>query len=167
MQPEDQITQRIVDKVMGGVHPNVAARACGITDYLFRLWMERGELEEQGIYADFYNKVMQADALNEVALVQGFMKAAEDDWKATEAFLKRRFPKTWGDRSSLQITNPKQDSTPQLDVRKALMDTEVRGKVAELFKVLTESVSNPPVESNTVEGEFKEIDEKADDSGPS
>ena len=54
------------------------------------------------IYIDFYNRVASASAKSEVMATTNFARHASMDWRASEAFLARKFPSRWG-KNKVQI----------------------------------------------------------------
>ena len=60
--------------------------------------MQRGEQAKSGQYYEFYDAVRRAEAqcrLNMTRVIQS--AAAKGDWKAAEAYLRRRDRANWGD----------------------------------------------------------------------
>src|SRR5947199_10829600 len=64
-----EVTERIVQAVKAGNYVHVAAQAAGISPSTFYRWMERGERESDGIYAEFYTAVRRAEGEAEVQAV--------------------------------------------------------------------------------------------------
>ena len=96
---------RIVEALENGATRNDAAWVGGITYVTFNNWMGRGEAAKRGIYREFREAVEAAEALARYRHTLVITKAAKDgDWRASEAFLKRRDPEHWGDKSQHDIT---------------------------------------------------------------
>ena len=75
-----------------------AAEAAGVDYGTFNDWMHKGEQEERGKFRQFNQQVRKAEAecrLNFTRVIQ--RAAAQGDWKAAEAYLKRRDRSNWGD----------------------------------------------------------------------
>lgn len=88
----------IVDAILHGATYKDAAEAAGIWYETFNEWMQRGERESTGKYFQFNHDVRQSEAqcrLNMTRVIQS--AAAKGDWKAAEAYLKRRDRANWGD----------------------------------------------------------------------
>ena len=147
------VQDRIVDKIKSGVHPDIAARACGISINAFKMWMQRGSESEIGKYADFYLKVSQADAeLHEIS-VGRLVEAAKTDWKANEVFMQRRFREHWGKDSKTTIKIGADQDDLARSVISQLGEPGAREKIAELYKYLSAGDQT----NNVIEGEFREL----------
>ena len=88
----------IIDAILHGATYKDAAEAAGIWYETFNEWMRRGEHEKAGKFYQFNHDVRQAEAqcrLNMTRVIQS--AAAKGDWKAAEAYLKRRDRQNWGD----------------------------------------------------------------------
>ena len=88
----------IVDAILHGATYKDAAEAAGVWYTTFNDWMQRGEQAKSGQYYEFYDAVHQAEAqcrLNMTRVIQS--AAAKGDWKAAEAYLRRRDRVNWGD----------------------------------------------------------------------
>jgi hypothetical protein len=101
--------EAIVRSVMGGATKENAARAAGINPATLFDWQARGhraletvdsaamvETDERR-YAEFAEALMRAEATIEEAVASSFYIAAVNgsDWRASEAWLKRRRPEEW------------------------------------------------------------------------
>ena len=88
----------IVDAILHGATYKDAAEAAGVWYTTFNEWMQRGEAAKAGQYYEFNHAVRQAEAqcrLNMTRVIQS--AAAKGDWKAAEAYLRRRDRTNWGD----------------------------------------------------------------------
>ena len=88
----------IVDAILHGATYKDAAEAAGVWYTTFNEWMQRGEAAKVGQYYEFNHAVRQAEAqcrLNMTRVIQS--AAAKGDWKAAEAYLRRRDRANWGD----------------------------------------------------------------------
>ena len=95
----------IVDAILHGATYKDAAEAAGIWYETFNEWMQRGERENSGKYFQFNHDVRQSEAqcrLNMTRVIQS--AAAKGDWKAAEAYLKRRDRANWGDNIEMNQT---------------------------------------------------------------
>ena len=94
--PETQAA--IVDAILHGATYKDAAEAAGVWYTTFNEWMQRGEAAKVGQYYEFNHAVRKAEAqcrLNMTRVIQS--AAAKGDWKAAEAYLRRRDRVNWGD----------------------------------------------------------------------
>ena len=88
----------IVDAILHGATYKDAAESAGVWYTTFNDWMQRGEQAKSGQYYEFYDAIRQAEAqcrLNMTRVIQS--AAAKGDWKAAEAYLRRRDRANWGD----------------------------------------------------------------------
>ena len=88
----------IVDAILHGATYKDAAEPAGVWYTTFNEWMQRGEAAKAGQYYEFNHAVRKAEAqcrLNMTRVIQS--AAAKGDWKAAEAYLRRRDRANWGD----------------------------------------------------------------------
>lgn len=104
LDPERQ--ERIVDAIRAGSYAEPACRAAGIAESTFYRWLQRGEAEDRGIYADFVQAVRCAEAEAEVHAIELVRAQMPEDWRAAIAFLERRFPSRWRRQTSAEISGP-------------------------------------------------------------
>jgi transposase-like protein len=97
---DDHVQERIVAAIADGNYAETACRAGGISDSTFYRWLERGESDESGPYADFADAVRAAEAAAEIDALEAVKAARYSDWKSAMTFLERRFPSRWGRQSS-------------------------------------------------------------------
>ena len=94
----EENTIKIVDAILHGATYTDAAGAAGVDYDTFNNWMQMGAKSTSGRYFEFFHKIRQAEgecALNFTRVIQS--AAARGDWKAAEAWLKRRRRAEWGD----------------------------------------------------------------------
>ena len=96
----------IVEAVRAGNYANVAAAAAGIHKSTYFAWMNRGETASEALssgdpveapelaFADFHDRVRQAEAEAEIAAVAS-VREAKGGWQAHMTYLERRFPTRW------------------------------------------------------------------------
>jgi transposase len=94
-----QVHERIVGLIEAGSYAEPAARAAGISASTFYSWMERGELEEDGIFREFREAIKRAEAVAEVSAVKVVTSAMPRSWQAAMTFLERKHPDRWGRRT--------------------------------------------------------------------
>lgn len=101
----EQKQRRFVRLLEAGNYREIVCRACGIGTSTFYRWLERGEVEESGIYHDFRIAVERAEAEAEVEAVAILRSAMIDgDWRATLGFLERRYPARWRRQQTTELT---------------------------------------------------------------
>jgi transposase len=94
-----QVQERIVGLIAAGSYAEPAARAAGISASTFYSWMERGQLEEDGIFREFREAIKRAEAEAEISAVKVVTSAMPRSWQAAMTFLERKHPDRWGRRS--------------------------------------------------------------------
>jgi hypothetical protein len=96
---------KIIQATRAGCDVEVASRAAGVSRSTYYRWKARGEREHAGEYHDFVQALRAAEAEAEVHAVVVIRKAMhEGDWRASLAFLERRFPERWSKRTTTQLT---------------------------------------------------------------
>jgi len=87
-----------VESILHGATYKDAAEAAGVWYETFNNWIKLGEASKSGQYFQFFQDVRKAEAqcrLNMTRVIQS--AAAKGDWKAAEAYLRRRDRANWGD----------------------------------------------------------------------
>lgn len=99
--------RQIVRLLEAGNYRETVCRACGIgTSTLYR-WLERGAVEESGVYYDFRVAVERAEAVAEAEAVAVLRTAiVEGEWRTALAYLERRHGERWGRRQTNEIVGP-------------------------------------------------------------
>ena len=100
----DAVQARIVQAVRSGCYAEVACRSAGISPSTYYRWLQKGEGERSGLYAEFAAAVHLADAEAEVYAVATIRQAMPTDWRAALAFLERRHPGRWRRQTSTELT---------------------------------------------------------------
>jgi hypothetical protein len=100
------VADAIVECVRAGNYANVSAAAAGIHKTTYFAWMNRGEAASEALsrgdpvedselaFADFHDRVRQAEAEAEMAAVAS-VREAKGGWQAHMTYLERRFPARW------------------------------------------------------------------------
>ncbi len=95
----------MIQAMRAGCDVEVACRAAGVSRSTYYRWKARGEREHTGEYHDFVQALRAAEAEAEVHAVVVIRKAMYGgDWRASLAFLERRFPDRWSKRTTTQLT---------------------------------------------------------------
>lgn len=109
---------RLIAAVRTGLGGYSAARLVGLHHKTYYNWLDRGRLDfeaeikveeetgqrpESSPYSRFYQDICHAEAEVEQHAVAIWRQAMPTDWRAAEAFLKRRFPDNWGGEK-LEVT---------------------------------------------------------------
>ena len=88
----------IVESILHGATYKDAAEAAGVNYDTFNEWMRAGAEGKAGKFSEFFGAIRKAEAqcrLNMTRVIQS--AAAKGDWKAAEAYLRRRDRVNWGD----------------------------------------------------------------------
>ena len=88
----------IVESILHGATYKDAAEAAGVNYDTFNEWMRAGADGKAGKFSEFFGAIRTAEAqcrLNMTRVIQS--AAAKGDWKAAEAYLRRRDRANWGD----------------------------------------------------------------------
>lgn len=91
--------ESIASAIEQGASITEAARKNGIHRETFIRWMNRGEDQDEGIYADFCDRLTRARGQGESSYRSALMQIAieNDDTATLMAMLKQRYPESWGD----------------------------------------------------------------------
>ena len=93
-----EVTETILKALQIGATYKDAAEAAGVDYATFQAWMNKGQDQKRGEFFTFYEAVRRTEAqarLNYLSTIA--QAAAKGDWKAAEAYLKRRDRANWGD----------------------------------------------------------------------
>lgn len=92
---EEQIAQAIEQ----GKSLNSAARMAGVTPQTVYNWLDRGEGQEEGVYADFFDRIARAKGHGEDFYFGLALELAREngDHRFIASLMKQRYPDSWGD----------------------------------------------------------------------
>jgi transposase len=99
-----EVQTRIVQAIRAGNYAEIACRSARISSSTLYRWLERGERERSGPYAEFAAAVRLAEAEAEVYAVATIRQAMPTDWRGSLAFLERRHPSRWRRQTSTELT---------------------------------------------------------------
>lgn len=89
------IADRIVEDLAIGMFLEEAAEDAGVDRVTVWRWMQRGERERTGPYAEFRNAVKRANGTAKRHALRD-IRLRKPNWQAQAWFLERRFRDTWG-----------------------------------------------------------------------
>lgn len=91
--------EQIASVIESGGSIREACRRAGINKLTFYNWMDRGEGETEGVFAEFFNRIVRARGEGEAKYRQTLLQLAEasEDTATIMAMLKQRYPESWGD----------------------------------------------------------------------
>ena len=93
-----EVTETILKALQIGATYKDAAEAAGVDYDTYNEWIKAGKAAKSGKFFEFSELVKRTEAqarLNYLSTIA--QAAAKGDWKAAEAFLKRRDRANWGD----------------------------------------------------------------------
>lgn len=101
---DDLVTQRIVASLEKGLPRDTAARLARIAPRTLYDWLRRGRSqdESESEYAQFLQRVKEAEAKSEEALMGIIREHATDTWQACAWLLERRMPKKYALRKPVE-----------------------------------------------------------------
>lgn len=94
-----QREENIAQMIERGHSIRAAARANGVHHHTILNWLSRGEEQDEGIFADFFDRITRAQGEGERAYVDAIMEIAKetDDPYMLMSMLKQRYPDSWGE----------------------------------------------------------------------
>ena len=115
---------RMLSAIEQGMSRKGAAAMVGIQQSTFNHWQTRANQGEQP-YADLFALVAFAESRIELYMLSSWVRAAQDDWKAAQSYLEKRFPQEWGSRPQVTLTLPELEtlSDEELELIKGDTDT--------------------------------------------
>ena len=120
------VHEKIVSAIRAGNFTTVAVQFAGISRRTFYHWMAEGEQAESGPYYELHRDVRQAESEVEVRCVAALQKHVSSNWKATLAFLERKFPKRWGRHHHVTLdVDPQKELSELLDLDESVIEVLV------------------------------------------
>ena len=91
--------EQIAADIENGASITAACRQAGINRATFYNWMDSGEDQEEGLYADFFDRVVRARGVGEehYRRIAFDIAREEGDTATLMAMLKQRYPESWGE----------------------------------------------------------------------
>lgn len=93
-----QIIEKLCMLIRAGVSVKDACQAVGISKSTYYLWRAKASTEKSSPYNEFMELIKQAQVEAKISVILEWRKKLPEDWRACEAFLKRRYPEEWGDK---------------------------------------------------------------------
>jgi hypothetical protein len=98
-----EISAMICKALEGGATRPDAAEFAHVCSQTFYGWIAKGEKQKSGPFREFLDNVKHSEAKCRVMMANVIARAANDgDWRAAEAYLKRRDRANWGDQMQLE-----------------------------------------------------------------
>lgn len=91
--------EAIASMLENGQSVAAACRCNGIGQTTFYEWLEKADDQEEGIYAEFADRVASARGAGEAKLVDDLLEMAREkgDARTVLSVLKNRYPESWGE----------------------------------------------------------------------
>ncbi len=91
--------ERIAQAIEQGKSINSAARMVGITPQTVYNWLDRGQGQDEGLYADFFERITRAKGAGEDRYFQTVFELAKEqgDHRFLASLMKQRYPDSWDD----------------------------------------------------------------------
>lgn len=112
----------IAGMIEDGQSISAAARSNGITVQTFFNWMERGAEQDEGIFADFFERITRARGYGESQYFEAIKDIAREngDVSTLLTLLKSRYPESWNDARRSEQTagvhvHTEADGTTEID----------------------------------------------------
>lgn len=142
-----KLTPEFIDMFVNLVsHGNYISTACKLMrlqESTFQSWMRIGKQSEVGIYRDFYERVVQADAAAEAHALNTVTKHFDRDWRAGMTFLARRFPDRWSERRYIKLAVDREVEQMLKDLQQRLPE--------DVFMLVMNELASIDQEHNSVE----------------
>ena len=105
---DDQMIERLVSAVEGGLSYRRAAPACGVTERSLRTWRARGEAEpsdSNSIYRQLYDSLEAARSEMAKTLLADWLEMARGhkSWRGVQAYLAVTMPEEFGEIRRTQV----------------------------------------------------------------
>lgn len=148
--PETQA--KIVEALRAGNYRYPSAQFAGVSPRSFQDWMQRGETEGRGIYADFRAAVIEAEKSAEIRAVAIVMKAATTDPRNAQWWLSHKFPERWADKSRVRTELTGKNGTAIQVESSAALDDATDDEITEAIdRLRKERASREVVRSQGME----------------
>jgi len=91
--------EKIAQAIEAGKSMTIAARKAGVSRNAVYSWIEKGEDQDEGIYADFHDRIMRARGEGEDFYLSLALKMAKEngDHRFIASLMKQRYPDSWGE----------------------------------------------------------------------
>jgi transposase-like protein len=91
--------EQIAAAIESGKSITSAARMAGVSRNAVYDWMEKGETQEEGVYAEFHDRLMRARGHGEDFYYNLALELAKEneDHRFIASLMKQRYPDSWGD----------------------------------------------------------------------
>jgi lambda repressor-like predicted transcriptional regulator len=94
-----QRQEEIAQAIERGKSINSASRMAGISPQTFYNWLDKGEQQEEGVYAEFFDRITHAKGKGEDFYFNTVWELAKQqgDHRFLASLMKQRYPDSWED----------------------------------------------------------------------
>lgn len=124
--------------VSHGHYYTTVCKAMRVSDATFQSWMRIGKHSPDGVYHEFYERVMQADAAAEGFAVEKWRAHFDRDSRAAKEFLARRYPERWSERKYIRLAVDREIEQMMKELQRRLPEEVFLLVVNELASLDTE-----------------------------
>jgi len=91
--------EKIAQAIEAGKSMTIAARKAGVSRNSVYSWIEKGEDQDEGIYADFHDRIRRARGEGEDFYLSLALDMAKEngDHRFIASLMKQRYPDSWSD----------------------------------------------------------------------
>jgi len=91
--------EKIAQAIEAGKSMTIAARKAGVSRNTVYSWIEKGEDQDEGVYADFHDRIRRARGEGEDFYLSLALQMAKEngDHRFIASLMKQRYPDSWGE----------------------------------------------------------------------
>lgn len=91
--------EKIAQAIEAGKSMTIAARKAGVSRNSVYSWIEKGEDQDEGVYADFHDRIRRARGEGEDFYLSLALQMAKEngDHRFIASLMKQRYPDSWAD----------------------------------------------------------------------
>jgi hypothetical protein len=91
--------EKIAQAIEAGKSMTIAARKAGVSRNAVYSWIEKGEDQDEGVYADFNDRIRRARGEGEDFYLSLALQMAKEngDHRFIASLMKQRYPDSWGE----------------------------------------------------------------------
>ncbi len=93
----EDLIKKLTDYVRAGITIKDACHGIGINESTYYKWCKKAETEPKSLYFKLIQSIERAQTEAKISIILEWRKLLSGDWRACEAFLKRRYSEEWGD----------------------------------------------------------------------
>lgn len=123
-----EVQEAICLQLRLGNFRETAAAAAGVSSRTLRNWIKAAAAGKDPVYVRFAKAMEEAEAIGETRDVAKMAKAGGEDWRSIAWRLERRFPKRWGQRLNISLT---EEMEKLIRVAERVLDDDNFGKLLE------------------------------------